>query len=178
MGKLIDYVSKLFAVLAGLLLVIVTVSIGYVIFARIVNISSPAWIVQFTEYSLLWMTFLGTAWVLGRGRHVSIDLITSRLSPRGKVVFDIAHGLVGCVVCSVLCWFGFLTTWSMFQRGVTDVQVVDVAKYQVVLIIPLGFLLLALQFLRKMLIGVQSIKHPDSIHGNMRDEGSGALDQG
>jgi C4-dicarboxylate transporter, DctQ subunit len=178
MGKLIDYVSKLFAVFAGLLLVIVTLSIGYVIFARIVNISSPAWIVQFTEYSLLWITFLGTAWVLGRGRHVSIDLITSRLSPRGKVVFDIAHSLVGCGVCAVLCWFGFLTTWSMFQRGVTDVQVVDVAKYQVVLIIPLGFLLLALQFLRKMLIGVQSIKHPDSIHGNMQDEGSGALDRG
>jgi C4-dicarboxylate transporter, DctQ subunit len=178
MGKLIDYVSKLFAVLAGVLLVIVTVSIGYVIFARIVNISSPAWIVQFTEYSLLWITFLGTAWVLGRGRHVSIDLITSRLSPRGKVVFDIAHSVVGCVVCGLLCWFGFLTTWSMFQRGVTDVQVVDVAKYQVILIIPLGFFLLALQFLRKMLIAVESIRHSNSLFGNTQDESSGALKKG
>src|SRR6266498_4188083 len=145
MGKLIDYVSKLFALMAGVLLVLVTLFIGYVIFARIVGISSPAWIVQFTEYALLWITFLGTAWVLGRGRHVSIDLITSRLAPRGRVILDIAHSLVGC---AVLCWFGFLTIWSMFQRGVTDVQVVDVAKYKVVLIIPLGFLLLALQFLR------------------------------
>ncbi|MGO9571505.1 MAG: TRAP transporter small permease [Desulfomonilaceae bacterium] len=178
MGKLIDYVSKLFALVAGVLLVLVTVSIGYVIFARIVNISSPAWIVQFTEYALLWMTFLGTAWVLGRNRHVAIDLITSRLSPRGNVVVDIAHGLVGCGVCAVLCWFGFLTTWSMFQRGVTDVQVVDVAKYQVVLIIPLGFFLLALQFLRKMLIGFRSIKHSNSIHGNMQEENSDALKQG
>jgi TRAP-type C4-dicarboxylate transport system permease small subunit len=163
MGKLIDYVSKLFAVVAGILLVLVTVFIGYVILARIVGISSPAWIVQFTEYALLWITFLGTAWVLSRDRHVSIDLITSRLTPRGKVVLDIAHSLVGCGVCVVLCWFGFVTTWSMFERGVTDVQVVDVAKYQVVLIIPLGFLLLALQFLRKMLMGLHSIKHPDSI---------------
>ncbi len=163
MGKLIDYVSKLFAVVAGILLVLVTVFIGYVILARILGISSPAWIVQFTEYALLWITFLGTAWVLSRGRHVSIDLITSRLTPRGKVVLDIAHSLVGCGVCVVLCWFGFVTTWSMFERGVTDVQVVDVAKYQVVLIIPLGFLLLALQFLRKMLMGLHSIKHPDSI---------------
>jgi C4-dicarboxylate transporter, DctQ subunit len=177
MGKLIDYVSKLFAMMAGVLLVLVTVFIGYVIFARIVGISSPAWIVQFTEYALLWMTFLGTAWVLGRGRHVSIDLITSHLTKRGKVILDIVHSAVGCGVCAVLCWFGFLTTWSMFQRGVTDVQVVDVAKYKVVLIIPLGFFLLALQFLRKMLIGFQAVKHSDSTSENMQDESPDALKQ-
>ena len=177
MGKLIDYVSKLFALMAGVLLVLVTFFIGYVIFARIIGISSPAWIVQFTEYALLWITFLGTAWVLGRGRHVSIDLITSRLAPRGRVILDIAHSLVGCGVCAVLCWFGILTTWSMFERGVTDVQVVDVAKYKVVLIIPLGFLLLALQFLRKTLIGIHSVTHANSLHGNVQDESSNALKQ-
>jgi C4-dicarboxylate transporter, DctQ subunit len=177
MGKFIDYVSKLFALVAGVLLLLITVFIGYVIFARIVGISSPAWIVQFTEYALLWITFLGTAWVLGRGRHVSIDLITSRLTPRGKVILHTVHSAVGCGVCAVLCWFGFLTTWSMFQRGVTDVQVVDVAKYKVVLIIPLGFFLLALQFLRKMLIGYHSITHSGSVDANMQVESPDALKQ-
>jgi C4-dicarboxylate transporter DctQ subunit len=177
MGNLIDYVSKLFALIAGVLLVLVTAFIGYVIFARIVGISSPAWIVQFTEYALLWMTFLGTAWVLGRGRHVSIDLITSRLTKRGRAILDIVHSMVGCVVCAALCWFGVLTTWSMYQRGVTDVQVVDVAKYKIVLIIPLGFFLLALQFLRKMMIGFQAVKHLDPTSENMQDESPGALKQ-
>jgi TRAP-type mannitol/chloroaromatic compound transport system permease small subunit len=65
----------------------------------------------------------------------------------------------------------------MFQRGVTDVQVVDVAKYKVVLIIPLGFLLLALQFLRKILIGIHSITHANSLHGNVQDESPDALKQ-
>jgi TRAP-type mannitol/chloroaromatic compound transport system permease small subunit len=65
----------------------------------------------------------------------------------------------------------------MYQRGVTDVQVVDVAKYKVVLIIPLGFFLLALQFLRKMLIGFRSVTHSDSTHENMRDESPDALNQ-
>ena len=102
MGKLIDYVSKLFALMAGVLLVLVTVFIGYVIFARIVNISSPAWIVQFTEYALLWMTFLGTAWVLGRNRHVAIDLITSRLSHGGtsSLTLPTAWSGAGSALCS------------------------------------------------------------------------------
>jgi len=52
----------------------------------------------------------------------------------------------------------------MIERGVVDVQVVDIAKYKVILVIPLGFLLLALQFLRKTFIAVQSIRDSDSLH--------------
>ncbi len=176
MDKLIDYICKLFAVAAGVLLILVTFFIGYVILARILGTSSPAWIVQFTEYALLWITFLGTAWVLGRDRHISIDLVTSRLKPRMRIIFDIAHSLVGCGVCGVLCWFGFVTTWSMFQRGVTDVQVIDVAKYQVILIIPLGFFLLALQYLRKIVTGFSSLKVSASVQGQMGTEGPDALE--
>jgi hypothetical protein len=60
----------------------------------------------------------------------------------------------------------------MFERGVIDVQVVDIAKYKVLFVIPLGFLLLALQFLRKMFIAVQSIRQLDSIHEITEDESS------
>ena len=60
----------------------------------------------------------------------------------------------------------------MFERGVVDVQVVDIAKYKYYLVIPLGFLLLALQFLRRMFIAVKSIRHLDSIHENTEEESS------
>ncbi len=174
MGKLIDFICKLFAVAAGILLILVTLFIGYVILARIIHVSSPAWITQFTEYALLWITFLGTAWVLGRNRHIAIDLITSHLGPRKRAGFEISHALIGCGVCLVLCYFGFLTAWSMFERGVTDVQVIDVAKYQVILVIPVGFLLLSLQFLRKMFVAFRSLGQPDSIHVNQNNESSSA----
>lgn len=149
MGKSIDYVVKLGAIAAGLLLVFVTVSIGYTIFARGVGLSSPLWTVQFNEYALLWITFLGTAWVLGQNRHVAIDLATRGLNPRTKAIFDILHSVVGFGLCAVIFWFGLLTVWSMFQRGVTDVGTVDVPKYLVLAAIPLGFLLLTLQFIRR-----------------------------
>ena len=62
----------------------------------------------------------------------------------------------------------------MFQRGVTDVQVVDVAKYQVILIIPLGVFLVGPAVLAKNLdrfVGQAC----GLIHGNMQDESSDAL---
>ena len=59
MGKLIDFICKLFAAVAGVLLIVVTALVGYVILARAIHISSPPWVTQFTEYALLWITFLG-----------------------------------------------------------------------------------------------------------------------
>ena len=173
-GKLIDHIVKLGAIAAGLLLVFVTVSIGYTIFARAVGIPSPLWTVQFNEYALLWITFLGTAWVLGQNRHVAIDLLTRKLKPRTNTIFGVLHSILGCGLCAVIFWFALMTVWSMFQRGVTDVGTVDVPKYLVLIAIPLGFLLLALQFIRRAYAGLLSMGATDSTHGDGGRESTGA----
>jgi len=166
MGKLIDFVVKVFAFVAGVLLVLMTVSIGYAILSRAVGLPFPLWVVQFNEYALLWITFLGTAWVLGRNRHIAIDLMTRNLNPRTRAVFDLLHSVVGGAVCAVIFWFGLKTVLSMYQRGVTDVSSVDIPRYLVLLVIPLGFLLLALQFVRKALTDLLSVGASGSVHEN------------
>jgi len=148
-NKTINIVFAFLAVLAGLLLLFVTFSICFNIFARYLGFNGIIWGVQFTEYSMLWMTFLGTAWVLQRDRHVAVDLLTNQLGPRTKAYLAVAHSIMGVIVCGVLCWYGTIVTWGQYQRGVVDIQVVDIPKYLVLIIIPIGFLFLALQFLRK-----------------------------
>jgi TRAP-type C4-dicarboxylate transport system permease small subunit len=49
----------------------------------------------------------------------------------------------------VFTWYGTLVTWDQFQRGVTDVQAIDFPKYLVLMVIPSGFFLLTVQFLRR-----------------------------
>ncbi len=146
------------AVLAGLLLVYITFSITYTIFARFLGFSGFIWGVQFTEYSLLWITLLGAAWVLKRDRHVSVDLLTNRLSSQTRKYFGLVHSLMGVAVCGVLCWYGIVVTWGQYQRGVTDIQVVDMPKYLILVIIPLGFLFLAMQFLRRFFEDLKEIR--------------------
>ncbi len=74
-SRILDRVFNVMAVLSGLLLLFMTFSISYSIFARLVGITQPIWTVQFNEYALLWMTFLGSAWVLSRRKHVSMDVV-------------------------------------------------------------------------------------------------------
>jgi C4-dicarboxylate transporter DctQ subunit len=159
MNRFMNVFLKTSAILAGFLLLFLTFIIAYTILARFLRISGPVWAVQFTEYALLWMTLLGAAWVLQRQKHVSVDLITGRLSPRVRAYFDLAHGVMGIAVCGVLCWYGTIVTWGQWQRGVTDIQVVDTPKYLILIIIPMGFLFLIVQFLRQFLIDLQQIKN-------------------
>ena len=150
LSKFLDRILTGMAVLAGLLLLFITFSISYGIFTRALNLPNPVWTVQFNEYSLLWITFLGSAWVLSRRKHVAVDIFTSRLGPSGRRTAEIIHSLMGIGVCGVLCWYSALITLNLFQRGVTDVQAVDIPKSLVLIIIPAGFLVLTAQFLRNL----------------------------
>jgi len=146
------------AALAGLLLLFITFSISYSIFTRALGFQSPVWTIQFNEYSLLWMTFLGSAWVLSRRKHVAVDVITAHLGPTGRRIAEVIHSLVGTGVCGILCWYSSLITLNLFQRGVTDVQAVDMPKYLVLMVIPAGFLVLTAQFLRNLATSLERTK--------------------
>jgi C4-dicarboxylate transporter, DctQ subunit len=160
MGKLLDRIHDVLAVLIGVILVFMTLSIFYAIFVRAVNLPGPVWIVQYNEYAMLFATFLGSSWLLSKGRHVSVELVVSRLSPQKRNVLRIIHSLMGIGLCATLCWYGALTTIENFQRNVIHVQAVDVPMAYVLFVIPLGFFLLVLQFIRDFVSVLHAIREP------------------
>ena len=159
MNKVLDRIFDFLAVVVSLILVFTTLSIGYAIFVRALNLPGPVWIVQFNEYAMLFATFLGSAWLLSKRKHVSIELIVSRFSRRGQKVFDLIHSLMGMGLCTILCWYGALTTVENFQRHVINVQAVDVPMAYIIFVIPLGFFFLFLQFTRNFFIGIHELRN-------------------
>ncbi|MBW2021671.1 MAG: TRAP transporter small permease [Deltaproteobacteria bacterium] len=158
LDKALRYVETGMAILAGLLLVIMTVSIGMSITLRTLNLQVPLWSVQFNEYSLLWITFLGAAWLLRKGRHVSLDIVTRRLRKGDVGKLQIIHAVFGLVVCGVLTLYSGAVTWNLFQRGVMDVRAVDVPKYLILLVVFLGLLMLTMEFLRNLVVGAHRLR--------------------
>jgi TRAP-type C4-dicarboxylate transport system permease small subunit len=150
MVKILDRVCTALAVVAGALILFMTFSISYFILTRATGVPSPIWVVQFNEYSMLWIAFLGTAWLLGKDRHISIQIVTSRLSERGKRIFRAIQDVAGFLVCLGFCYYCSFSTWDYFVRNIIDVQAVDVPRAYVVSVIPFGFLLMALQFIRRL----------------------------
>ncbi len=151
MTKMLNRVCSAMAVLGGLLLLFITFSIAYSIVTRKLNLPTPVWVVQFNEYALLWVPFLATGWILSRNQHVSVQFLVQYLGRAGRRTLDLIHSLLGMIVCGIFCWYGIHTTWDHYVRGVIDVASVDVPKAYALVIIPVGFLFLTLQFLSKFL---------------------------
>ena len=112
------------------------------------------WLVELSEITLLYITFFGAAWVLGNDKHVAIDLIIERISGVTQRWLHLALSLLAAVTCFTLVWFGILVALDQFQNEIREPTIMAPQSFWITLVIPFGFLLLGVQFLRR---GVRSV---------------------
>jgi TRAP-type C4-dicarboxylate transport system permease small subunit len=102
-----------------------------------------------SEMAMLYIAFLSAAWVLKQEKHVNMDLINSYLGPRAFGVLNTFLSLVGAAIAFVLFWYGTRVTIGVFKEGTNMQGNMDINMGYQLLIIPLGGLLLFIQFLRR-----------------------------
>ena len=107
------------------------------------------WVIETAEYSLLFMTFLGAAWVLKNEGHVKVDLVLNQFKPGTQASINIVTSIIGAIVCLILAWYTGQITLDHIQRGVYTTQVLEIRKGYILAVIPVGSFLLFIQFLRR-----------------------------
>jgi C4-dicarboxylate transporter, DctQ subunit len=143
-----DRLLDMMAGLAGAILVFIVAAVCYTIFMRFFFKETTIWIIQTTEYALLWIVFLATAWLLREGGHITTDIIYVHLSEKSKQYLNFVMAIVGALVSFVMLYYGAAYMYDCVINSVTDVRAVTVPKSAVFSIIPIGSLLLVVQFLR------------------------------
>jgi len=144
-----DRLIVFLAFLAGILLTSMAVLICYSVIMRYLFVRPQGWVVEIVEDSLLYITFLGTAWLLKKGGHVSVELVYERLSPKIQLLFDIFNSLMGLTICLIMTWYSAVTTWDHFQRGAVVVGTIRIPKAILLVVIPIGFFCLLVAFLKQ-----------------------------
>jgi TRAP-type C4-dicarboxylate transport system permease small subunit len=107
------------------------------------------WAVEVTEYAMLYLTFLGSAWLLREEGHVRLDIIDVFLNPRSKALLNSITSVLGAIVFLVLLFFGTWSTWAHYQKGLRTFSAMEILKWPFLIVIPFGSLLLLIQFLRR-----------------------------
>lgn len=110
-----------------------------------------SWVIEFTEYALLYITFLGTSALLRQGGHVSVDLLTDALNDVWRRRLAIVSAAICLVVTLVLTWFATLATIDAQRRGIYKPTMIEFPTWIVLAVIPLGSLLLSLRFAHRFL---------------------------
>ena len=162
-----DVIIEVMTYMAGVIILAVTFTVTLTAIVRYLGFRPPPWTFQFTEYALLWFTFLAAAWLLREGGHISIDTVVSRLPTKTRRYVDITNDILGFIVSIIIFLFGTFHTIDLFRRGIMEVKGVIVPKTPLFLIIPLGGLALSIQFGRQFFSNLRSKSGDGEHHSNV-----------
>jgi C4-dicarboxylate transporter DctQ subunit len=152
LSRVLDWVSLGSFYFGAFLLFVMTMSIGYEVTVRYFFLRPTVWALDFSEYILVYSTFLAAPWILKNNGHTSITLLIDILSEKVRNIFLFCSSLVGALVCAVITYSGAIDTWQAASRGTMIVRPVVVPKFIILWIIPFGFFLVFWYFVR-LLIG-------------------------
>jgi C4-dicarboxylate transporter DctQ subunit len=170
LGKIFDRAIGVLAFIAGILLIFAMLLVVYEALMRYFFGESVAWAIEICEDVLLFIAFLGAAWLLKREGHVAVDIVHACMKPKAQVALDIITSALGVIVCLVLTWYSAGTTLDHFERGAKVVKSLTLPKAMLLAIIPIGFFALSIQFLRRTHGYVRTWKAPGKKDPDLRKD--------
>ena len=148
--RVIDRLCDLLAILAGLYLVAIMLGIVVSALARTFYLSG-AWsshIFTFAEFGLLYIVMAASPWLVRHRGHVFIELLTAIMPRAVQRIFSRFVAVLCVIICLVLVWYTWGATAKAWKFGDAEMRSLDMPKYLLLGAMPIGFGLMALQFMR------------------------------
>lgn len=156
-----DGVSKACFYFSAALILVLTINIGYEVVSRYFFLSPTAWALDFSEYILIYSTFLAAPWLYKLGGHVSINVMVNNLGVRPRLLIEVFTGIVGWAVTTIVTLRVGFDTVDAFTRNVLIVRPVLMPKYAIMWVIPFGAMLLSFYFLKSTLVALSTLRNKD-----------------
>jgi C4-dicarboxylate transporter DctQ subunit len=143
LAKTYDAVLYGMAYLAAFLIAAMMGIITLDVVLRNLGYQSSAHFFTFTEYALLMVPCMGAPWLVREKGHIYVEIMLMHLKPAAR------KWLLRCIaVCFTIAWYGFGITIADFRGNEKDVRSFDMPRWMIVGWIPLGFLMMGIEFLR------------------------------
>lgn len=146
--RLFDALIDALAVVAAFLILAVMVGVALDVVGRYFLDSPISWMFEVTEYALLYVPCLGMAWLARERGHVAIDIVVGNLPPRLQHPLGRAASLVAAAICAFIAYWGVVVSVDSYRQGSVLEHMIRIPEVVVIGVIPLGFALTAVAYLR------------------------------
>ena len=174
MGQRAPFLIKyfyLFSLTSGqVLLFVMTVLIALDVFARALIGRSTMVSQELSGYLLVAITFLGLAYTLKEGRHIKVEILTRKLSPRWQRRLEAAVSLMCIAFMSWLTWMTWSSVAGTYATGQRSITPLQMPMWVVYFFVPFGSGMLTLAFGVELLRKVGLFQeHPPTEYGPKAD---------
>lgn len=147
--KALDIFIDALAILAGVLLSVVTLLLCVDVAIRYAQVMNITWIGDVASVSLYLMTFLAAPWVLREGGHIAVDSVVRILPSGAQRMIGIFVNILGAVICALLCVYAMRVLMASIDAGTQVFKTLIYPQWWLFTLPPLTFALLAIIFLRQ-----------------------------
>jgi len=121
-----------------------------VFFFQAVALRRPVPHLRRTLFGFIYVLMLGAPWMVRQRAHVFIELVTASVGPRTRAALSRTVAAVSFLVCLVLGYYCGLLAWEDYSWGRYDELrgQLDIPRWVVTIALPVGFGLMAIEFLR------------------------------
>lgn len=152
-----SWVGRFFA----LSIFVVVIAVLYEVFARGMFGQATQWSNETTIYLSAAAYVIGGGYALAHRRHVRIDVIFNRLSPRARARLDLFTFVFFFIYVAALIWVGSTLAWTSFLQGEGTGTPWNPRIWPVKFAIPIAGVLLLLQGISNLLRDLR-LARPDS----------------
>ena len=146
-SELIGRCSEILAMLSGIMIMVMFITIIYEITARHVWGTPAGWVLDLCKLLMIAVAYLGAAHLARIKGHVSVDLLTSKLSEKSRAVCEVISLCLMLSFAVFLVWASWDLTCEFYSRGVVT-ETVRLPKYPAIILIPVAGSVLCLQLIR------------------------------
>ena len=138
--KVINFLSRLatyIAFVAVCLIMILTVTDVFMRYVFNIPVTGSTELVEF----LMVILILGVVPAALENRHITVDVLMERLTPKGRAFFDSITLFSGMLLVAIMGWRALVTSLFMISNDVRS-PTLDISIYPFYIIVSVGFILL------------------------------------
>ena len=147
--KLMDRIAVLdekLAEVAGWIVVLMMLTISYDVAARYIFNAPTTWSFEINRYMLIMVVFIGGAWTLPAGGHVSVDIAVENLTEKKRMILDLMTSVMAAVYVLIFLLESWAFTWDAIAHNVRSTEYLAWPLWPIRAFLVVGGLLLFLEY--------------------------------
>lgn len=152
--KFLDTISALdekLAETAGWVVVLMMLTISYDVAMRYIFNAPTTWSFEVNRYMLIMVVFVGGAWTLPAGGHVSVDIAVDRVSLRKRQILDLVTSVMAFIYVLVFLVQSISFTWDAIAHNVKSTEYLAWPLWPIRSFLVLGGTLLLLEYVVRII---------------------------
>lgn len=149
--RLMDALSVITGVIAGLLLCLGVLAVCHMVFMRYALGQSTIWQTEFTTYAIAGAMLLGAPYVLLTNGHVAVTILPDSLRETPRRVMNFIAGLFGLAFCAALTYGAWVYVHEAYTMGWSTGTVWNPPLWPAIVPMAVGSTLLSLQYVAELI---------------------------